>query len=66
MCDWRTVLEMRSYRIFGLDSGTRMTVELLLSHIRSTTVTPWGKTLESPIRDRTYFERYHRIVRNET
>jgi len=50
----------------GWIPAQEMTVELFLSRIRPTTVTPLRKTLESAIRDRSDFERYYRIVRNET
>jgi formate hydrogenlyase transcriptional activator len=54
-----------SFRIFGLDPGTRMKVEILLSRIHPDDRDSVKETLENAIRDRSDFERDYRLVRDD-
>ena len=54
-----------SFRIFGLDPGTRMTVEIFLSRIHPDDRDSVQETLENAVRDTSDFERDYRVVRDD-
>jgi PAS domain S-box-containing protein len=54
-----------SFRIFGLEPGTKMTVEDFLSRIHSEDRNSVRETLETALRERSDYERDYRIVRDD-
>ena len=60
-----TYWSCESFRIFGLDPGTKMTVESFLSRIHPDDRNSVQETLEGAAREKSDFERDFRIVRDD-